>query len=312
MRKIAGLAAVLALTLGLLLVVTRSETGAAGPNVITVQGVTDVGGHKTFVEIVLAVPPGKSAQAIADEALAAQGARRPQPADYTTEGFIWPQFTDSYSTNDFVEQYYNPANEPTSASQALNNSENTWSSVSSSYFKFRFGGTTERCPSLVRECPGPQTYDGNNDVAWLAIGGCCTLGVTWYGTGPYGPEADMALNTKFTWSTSGSGGYDIETVFLHENGHVAGLGHSDDPTAVMYPSYHGVLHDLQCDDIEGITSLYPNGVANCGTLTPTQAATSTPTTPTPTPSGGTTTPTATSTPAPTKCPPGNPNGGRCR
>jgi hypothetical protein len=309
MRKVAGVTAVVSLVVGLLFAMTGSSTGAVGPNVITVQGVADVGGHKTFVEIVLAVPPGRSAAAVADEALAAQGARRPQPADYTTEGFTWPQLSGGSGA---VTQYYNPANEPTGAGQALTNSENTWSSVPSSYFAFANGGTTSRCPSLVRECPGPQTYDGNNDVAWLALGGCCTLGVTWYGTGPSGPEADMALNTKFTWSTSG-GDYDVETVFLHENGHVAGLGHSSDPSAVMYPSYHGVLRELQCDDINGITSLYPNGNANTcaasSTATPTSAATSTPT-PTPTAASGT--PTATSTPAPTKCPPGNPNAGRCR
>ena len=57
----------------------------------------------------------------------------------------------------------------------------------------------------------------------------------------------MAINTRYTWTTGctereGSA-FDLQTVFLHENGHVAGLGHSTDINAVMYPSYRtGALH----------------------------------------------------------------------
>jgi hypothetical protein len=106
----------------------------------------------------------------------------------------------------------------------------------------------------VRECAGSQFYDGHNDVAWLPLSGCCTLGVTWYGTQV--DEADMALNTKFAWSTNGQD-YDVESVLLHENGHVAGLGHSQVEQAVMYAYYSGALRTLHQDDIEGITSVYP-------------------------------------------------------
>ena len=35
----------------------------------------------------------------------------------------------------------------------------------------------------------------------------------------------MALNTKFNWNSDGSD-FDVETVFNHKNGHVAGLVHS--------------------------------------------------------------------------------------
>ncbi|HSR33719.1 MAG TPA: matrixin family metalloprotease, partial [Anaerolineae bacterium] len=144
-------------------------------------------------------------------------------------------------------------------------------------------GTTSRCPSLVRECPGPQKSDGNNDVAWMPLGGCCTLGVTWYSTSA--KETDMALNTNFNWNPA-QGGYDARLVFLHENGHVAGLGHSSDQNAVMY-AYYNWQGELQQDDIDGISALYP---ASGGTGT--GGATSTPS-PTPT-----ATPTATATPAP--------------
>jgi predicted Zn-dependent protease len=45
-------------------------------------------------------------------------------------------------------------------------------------------------------------------------------------------------------------------VYLHENGHVAGLGHSTDLGAVMYPSYQTARCALAADDRNGIAALY--------------------------------------------------------
>src|SRR6185295_8222465 len=44
-------------------------------------------------------------------------------------------------------------------------------------------------------------------------------------------------------------------VALHEAGHSLGLGHSDNPTAVMYPYYRRVT-TLSAEDIESIQGLY--------------------------------------------------------
>jgi len=49
---------------------------------------------------------------------------------------------------------------------------------------------------------------------------------------------------------------DLETVTLHEVGHLLGLGHSNVPGSVMYPSYEGVRRNLSQDDKDGITALY--------------------------------------------------------
>jgi hypothetical protein len=244
----------LCLSLGLVGAPPAQAQAAANPSIISVFGKAG----SLLVHEWVVVPPGADANAVAANALAAQGARRISSAQFTTEGLTWPQFTDA-SGNVDVFQNYNPASDPSGGGlTALQDSENTWSNAGSA-FSFSFGGTTGRCPSLVRECQGAQYADGYNDVAWMAIGGCCTLGVTWFSTSAH--EADMALNINFPWSTTG-GTYDAETVFLHENGHVAGLGHSTDINAVMYPSYQGIRRSLAQDDINGIMSLYPPGSAS--------------------------------------------------
>ncbi|XP_050374536.1 metalloendoproteinase 2-MMP-like [Argentina anserina] len=54
------------------------------------------------------------------------------------------------------------------------------------------------------------------------------------------------------------GYYDLETVALHEIGHLLGLGHSLVERAIMYPYISsGVTKlDLDHDDIHGIRALY--------------------------------------------------------
>jgi hypothetical protein len=92
-------------------------------------------------------------------------------------------------------------------------------------------------------------------------------------------EADVFFNTRFTWSTADrgeTGRIDLESVALHEIGHLLGLGHSAigetealstggrrviASGAVMFPiaMSAGSIADrlLQPDDIAGISDLYP-------------------------------------------------------
>ncbi len=247
------IAVLLVVFLGLLTGVTGQVLGQSG-RVVSKFGQAQVAGRNVIVHVTVVVPPGANSNQVALDAIRNQGARPFQGDEFSTTGLVWDQFTDSTLENPTVIQNYNSVDDPTGAGAlALARAQWTWGDVGSSKFAFEDGGVTDRCPSLVKECKGPQTFDGHNDVAWLAIRGCCTLAVTWFSTSV--DEADMALNTNFSWS--GSGGFDAETVMLHENGHVAGLGHSEIQEAVMYATYQGVHPWLHDDDILGVSFLYP-------------------------------------------------------
>jgi len=102
-------------------------------------------------------------------------------------------------------------------------------------------------------------------------------------------ESDIFFNSVFSWSVSAngaSGRYDVETIALHEIGHLSGLGHSaigETETgatgrkvtasgSVMFPIAFGAgvvtNRNLQPDDIAGISDLYPDGgfAATTGTV----------------------------------------------
>jgi hypothetical protein len=243
--------------LGLLTGVTGQILGQSG-RLVSKFGQAQVEGRDVIVHVTVVVPPGANANQAALDALRDQGARPFQGDEFSTTGLVWDQFTNPNISYPTVEQYYNGTGDPTTGGgggTALWNTHLTWTGVSTSEFAFEDGGVTDRCPSLVKECKGPQTFDGFNDVAWMGIRGCCTLAVTWYGTSI--DEADMGINTNFSWSTDGSNGYDVESVILHENGHVVGLGHSEVGEAVMYAYYVELRRSLDSDDIDGVSSLYP-------------------------------------------------------
>jgi hypothetical protein len=108
------------------------------------------------------------------------------------------------------------------------------------------------------------------DILWEQIDG--PSGILGFGYFPndINPESvagDFHLDSEETWTIGPQpGGIDLEYVALHEQGHCLGLGHSDDPTAIMYPYYDGARDaTLAPDDIAAIQSIYGKQVA-MGTL----------------------------------------------
>lgn len=260
------LATVTVLLMALGLVGTAGAAGSGGGKGQIVSAFGKVGDK--IVHVLVVVPPGANASEVANAAVRGQGARPIDSQEFSTTGLVWDIFSDTNANNDHVDVNYNSDGAPDNLS-ALDPrgiwwaAQSTWNVVSGSNFVFADTGDTTRCPSLVKECRGRQSFDGNNDVGWIDIKDPNVLGVTWYGTKT--DEFDMALdNTNFTWyigaiaedGTIPADSYDVQTVWLHEFGHAAGLGHSDVSGAVMEPYYGGPLRTLSDDDKAGIIALY--------------------------------------------------------
>ncbi len=75
---------------------------------------------------------------------------------------------------------------------------------------------------------------------------------------PFGPDERVILHfdDQEFWVNSETADVDMMTVAAHEIGHNLGLGHSNDPGALMFPSYDGPRRFLGEDDIAGVQSLY--------------------------------------------------------
>lgn len=151
----------------------------------------------------------------------------------------------------------------------------TWEGVDTSAIRFSRVGFTSAAPvggdgvSVIGFVDHPE-FDR-------------VLGVTSYtldGVSGELLEADIALNASIDWSTASGGQvgrYDLESVALHEIGHLGGLGHSAlGETSLMPGGGRRVLasgavmfpiaftpgnidgRSLRADDVAGISDLYPD------------------------------------------------------
>ena len=243
----------------------------AKAGIIAVMGTGHIQGEPVIVEILVEVQSGENANQVARDVLKANNLKPFSSSGLGSDGF---EVTGFFWPSHGLTQLYNTASQESDTATLLTATHSDWNGVGTSDFVFSSGGESSECPSMVKECPGPQVFDFENTVGWLNIKNRGTLAIAYFAVhSTQGPETDIALNTRYSWNddcTNPDGNIDVETVLRHENGHAAGIGHSNDSTALMAPYYSGPNCNLDHpDDNEAITYLYDNNKSGSvsGTVT---------------------------------------------
>lgn len=157
----------------------------------------------------------------------------------------------------------------------------TWQSVPSASIAYQFAGYTASVPG---DDDGRSTLGFRNEPSLDRVLASTSFLVD-NTTGAL-LEADIFFNSAFTWSVARSGEagkWDVQSIALHEIGHLSGLGHSAigetqivngsrrvlSTGAVMFPIALGPGdisgRQLDADDIAGISDLYPDSDFNRST-----------------------------------------------
>ncbi len=173
----------------------------------------------------------------------------------------------------YISNYAIP-NVPVAAFQtAVTRAFETWEAVPTATIAYRFGGYTAALPG---DADGRSTLGFLNEPTLDRV-----LATTSYlidsSTGEL-LEADIFFNSIFTWSAADGGvtnRWDLQTIAVHEIGHLNGLGHSaigettvspigrrvESSESVMFPIALPAgdisARALKADDIAGISDLYP-------------------------------------------------------
>jgi len=159
---------------------------------------------------------------------------------------------------------------------AVGRAFSTWQAVPTASISYQFVGLTAALPTQE---DGQSTlgFDLRPDLDRVLASTDILLDNT---TGEI-VEADIFFNAAFPWSTAPAGEagrYDLESIAVHEIGHLSGLGHSAlgetelradggrrvlAAEAVMfpiaYPAGNVSARTLRADDVAGISDLYPDG-----------------------------------------------------
>lgn len=88
-----------------------------------------------------------------------------------------------------------------------------------------------------------------------------------YGPPPNGTSAagDLHFDAEEIWTIGTGVQIDLFTVALHEIGHSIGIGHSADPSAVMFPNYwYNAGRTLHADDINAANAIYDPAASTVG------------------------------------------------
>jgi hypothetical protein len=85
-------------------------------------------------------------------------------------------------------------------------------------------------------------------------------------TGPVGPGCAIVFDAGRTWSESSGSGASLFQAAVHEIGHALGLGHVEEPSAVLHPQRENGRTQLSPGDLAGLQSLYGGGSEGPGDL----------------------------------------------
>lgn len=142
---------------------------------------------------------------------------------------------------------YTPDMNPADVDKAIQNAFKVWSDVAPLTFKRIYDGTADIMMSFeIGDHRDNSPFDGPNGLLAHAFQPGNNIG------------GDVHFDEAEFW-TKGSKGYNLFFVAAHELGHSLGLSHSDDPGALMYPTYSYIEPSefrLPQDDINGIQAIY--------------------------------------------------------
>lgn len=169
----------------------------------------------------------------------------------------WPSET--------VEFVLNPTNCPSSVVGLIESAFDVWRNVPSSKIKLKLVSVTATTSGPTN----PTTIFCENNFGALLGGGAqdddSIPGVAQLiPNGDYATAGQLILNTSSGQASINTYNPEIVKIVLaHEIGHILGLGHSQDTSALMYydASSKNTM-SLSQDDIDGISYLYPRDELN--------------------------------------------------
>lgn len=161
-------------------------------------------------------------------------------------------------SNPEVAFYINTSNCPTSLDvvTAFKEAAEVWNGVPTSNLKVSYGGSTTSTGFTAN----PTVYCESNFATVTGLDQDFTVGAGSITTSSSRPNTGiLILNVSSgTGNISNQSTAKLRIIMAHEIGHVLGLGHADDATALMY--YDATAKTtlrLSQDDIDGISYLYP-------------------------------------------------------
>ncbi|MBV8517951.1 MAG: PKD domain-containing protein [Acidobacteria bacterium] len=201
-----------------------------------------------------------------------------------TEGNVYRWFA---FDNGGSAAWYSSGTQPGYTGGGVNETQTAmaaWTSYSSAKIRYTYAGTRSGPPGGLDASNGVNEVlfnDPLNDIAgsWNGSSGVVGLGgftgVAFGGnwTAPFTADANHPAGTVHAYNltegdltiqdnvqpSKGISSARLAEIIAHEFGHTLGIGHSADPTALMYPSVTGLGASLRADDQLAARWLYPNG-----------------------------------------------------